>query len=112
PGHRRGQDYLHVAPPYREFQRRREGMRFALNGGVWLHRHKIHDEPMVHLDRKSTRLNSSHVAISYAVFCLKKKNMSSKMESAKEGNRTPKPLRAEDFESSASATSATSAGSV
>src|SRR5207253_10897753 len=25
------------------------------------------------LDRKSTRLNSSHVAISYAVFCLKKK---------------------------------------
>src|SRR5207253_11312847 len=28
----------------------------------------------VGLDRKSTRLNSSHVAISYAVFCLKKKN--------------------------------------
>src|SRR5690625_2563003 len=27
-------------------------------------------------DRKSTRLNSSHVAISYAVFCLKKKNKS------------------------------------
>src|SRR5699024_12570384 len=26
-----------------------------------------------HLDRKSTRLNSSHVSISYAVFCLKKK---------------------------------------
>src|SRR5690625_6246428 len=26
------------------------------------------------LDRKSTRLNSSHVAISYAVFCLKKTN--------------------------------------
>src|SRR5699024_11242225 len=33
--------------------------------------------PLVHLiaviDRKSTRLNSSHVSISYAVFCLKKK---------------------------------------
>src|SRR5690625_6284657 len=28
------------------------------------------------LDRKSTRLNSSHVAISYAVFCLKKKKKS------------------------------------
>src|SRR5439155_8655467 len=28
---------------------------------------------LVLLDRKSTRLNSSHVAISYAVFCLKKK---------------------------------------
>src|SRR5699024_11776988 len=27
-------------------------------------------------DRKSTRLNSSHVSISYAVFCLKKKNNS------------------------------------
>src|SRR5699024_881400 len=26
----------------------------------------------VHIDRKSTRLNSSHVSISYAVFCLKK----------------------------------------
>src|SRR2546426_7734612 len=26
-----------------------------------------------HLDRKSTRLNSSHLVISYAVFCLKKK---------------------------------------
>src|SRR5207249_9389027 len=28
-------------------------------------------------DRKSTRLNSSHVSISYAVFCLKKKNRAS-----------------------------------
>src|SRR5690606_41545169 len=30
-------------------------------------------EPAPVLDRKSTRLNSSHVKISYAVFCLKKK---------------------------------------
>src|SRR5438045_7439664 len=30
-------------------------------------------EPHVALDRKSTRLNSSHLGISYAVFCLKKK---------------------------------------
>src|SRR5690554_7695218 len=29
--------------------------------------------PMLVIDRKSTRLNSSHVRISYAVFCLKKK---------------------------------------
>src|SRR6266702_6115158 len=29
----------------------------------------------LHRDRKSTRLNSSHVAISYAVFCLKKKKV-------------------------------------
>src|SRR5690606_1072238 len=32
----------------------------------------------VELDRKSTRLNSSHVKISYAVFCLKKKTRSTK----------------------------------
>src|SRR5262245_63567886 len=30
------------------------------------------------LDRKSTRLNSSHLGISYAVFCLKKKNKKQK----------------------------------
>src|SRR5256885_11958382 len=30
--------------------------------------------PLFHLDRKSTRLNSSHLVISYAVFCLKKNN--------------------------------------
>src|SRR2546426_3816833 len=29
----------------------------------------------LHRDRKSTRLNSSHLVISYAVFCLKKKNL-------------------------------------
>src|SRR5438309_4913497 len=31
--------------------------------------------PSAGLDRKSTRLNSSHSSISYAVFCLKKKNI-------------------------------------
>src|SRR5690625_1842430 len=38
--------------------------------------HHFHDT----LDRKSTRLNSSHVAISYAVFCLKKKKYKTKRE--------------------------------
>src|SRR3712207_9543243 len=33
-----------------------------------------HEIAEVLLDRKSTRLNSSHANISYAVFCLKKKN--------------------------------------
>src|SRR5690242_21434201 len=33
----------------------------------------IDDEPELAEDRKSTRLNSSHMSISYAVFCLKKK---------------------------------------
>src|SRR5437773_587646 len=36
---------------------------FAFHGYPWL----------IHRDRKSTRLNSSHITISYAVFCLKKK---------------------------------------
>src|SRR5438034_2141783 len=31
-----------------------------------------------HADRKSTRLNSSHTVISYAVFCLKKKKINKK----------------------------------
>src|SRR5690349_22191770 len=34
-----------------------------------------HDVAVPGLDRKSTRLNSSHVEISYAVFCLKKKTL-------------------------------------
>src|SRR5438132_13349734 len=33
-----------------------------------------------HPDRKSTRLNSSHTVISYAVFCLKKKKKKNKLQ--------------------------------
>src|SRR5699024_12337635 len=36
------------------------------------------------LDRKSTRLNSSHVSISYAVFCLKKKKNNNLLQQMKE----------------------------
>src|SRR5690554_7134336 len=39
---------------------------------------KIELIPKVRVDRKSTRLNSSHVRISYAVFCLKKKKKKKK----------------------------------
>src|SRR5256885_13108791 len=42
----------------------REGSRLSLVGPLGFFQ----------LDRKSTRLNSSHLVISYAVFCLKKKN--------------------------------------
>src|SRR3989449_4306285 len=35
--------------------------------------HPVADHDRFHIDRKSTRLNSSHGYISYAVFCLKKK---------------------------------------
>src|SRR5690625_6235181 len=43
-----------------------------INQLVMLALDKIEEEMNLE-DRKSTRLNSSHVAISYAVFCLKKK---------------------------------------
>ena len=33
----------------------------------------LNSQRLLDLDRKSTRLNSSHLVISYAVFCLKKK---------------------------------------
>src|SRR5437899_5515815 len=35
-----------------------------------------------HIDRKSTRLNSSHLGISYAVFCLKKKKQKKKVSNS------------------------------
>src|SRR5699024_11875423 len=37
-------------------------------------------------DRKSTRLNSSHVSISYAVFCLKKKKTTTRKGASPEGD--------------------------
>src|SRR2546422_2419600 len=40
---------------------------------VVVRRARLDDHPEVVRDRKSTRLNSSHGYISYAVFCLKKK---------------------------------------
>src|SRR3712207_8373431 len=59
-------------------------IRFATGGaevGSYLCSHKLVDDVHItgsdrthDLDRKSTRLNSSHANISYAVFCLKKKN--------------------------------------
>src|SRR5437660_2088802 len=42
---------------------------------IALHQARRGSEGAGILDRKSTRLNSSHVAISYAVFCLKKKKI-------------------------------------
>src|SRR6266704_4488557 len=40
----------------------------------WLHLARVTEAALWFADRKSTRLNSSHVSSSYAVFCLKKKN--------------------------------------
>src|SRR5437773_8487828 len=40
---------------------------------------RLDDCSRLEIDRKSTRLNSSHITISYAVFCLKKKKNSSRI---------------------------------
>src|SRR5439155_6260057 len=63
--------------------RRASGVNFALykkntiqrriKRRMVLHRMERLEDYLSFIDRKSTRLNSSHVAISYAVFCLKKK---------------------------------------
>src|SRR5438034_3680355 len=48
---------------------------FAKNfSGRFCDRYFLFVKPRSARDRKSTRLNSSHTVISYAVFCLKKKN--------------------------------------
>src|ERR1035438_10582034 len=49
---------------------------YALNSGCCPEEHGVQvlPSPGAKADRKSTRLNSSHLGISYAVFCLKKKN--------------------------------------
>src|SRR5207248_6559956 len=52
--------------------------RFALDGAMWFCSYHTRSPMLMRikeevLDRKSTRLNSSHRTISYAVFCLKKK---------------------------------------
>src|SRR5690625_5602165 len=57
----------------RETERIRVG-----SGGIMLPNHSPLRIAENFLDRKSTRLNSSHVAISYAVFCLKKKKTNKK----------------------------------
>src|SRR3712207_7909086 len=49
----------------------REDLRFGGLAGFGAHRRLLPGGTVV--DRKSTRLNSSHANISYAVFCLKKK---------------------------------------
>src|SRR3989442_11795935 len=59
----------------RSAARVRDGERSRGVRGDELDLHTLAGERMQVEDRKSTRLNSSHVRISYAVFCLKKKNI-------------------------------------
>src|SRR3712207_6903134 len=46
-----------------------------IRGGYNVYPREIEEVVYEHPDRKSTRLNSSHANISYAVFCLKKKKI-------------------------------------
>src|SRR5699024_12023220 len=68
-----------IAPPIAglgalplEFSIVRAGAAAGMDAAVWLAVSKLRIVKRG-LDRKSIRLNSSHVSISYAVFCLKKK---------------------------------------
>src|SRR6266496_5712316 len=56
-----------------QFARPELGVRDGHEVVAPLHQRR-HEAGLAFQDRKSTRLNSSHVEISYAVFCLKKKN--------------------------------------
>src|SRR5690606_40065931 len=65
--HSRGRRYPEPPAAYRsEFQRDRDRIIHSTAFRRLVYKTQV-------LDRKSTRLNSSHVKISYAVFCLKKK---------------------------------------
>src|SRR2546421_3563020 len=55
--------------------------RQELGGHRALEAEEVLDLPRENEDRKSTRLNSSHDQISYAVFCLKKKKQKSELQS-------------------------------
>src|SRR3712207_7785303 len=68
---RRRYDENHRDAPF--FQPRSPRLRVSGGSKNDFHFLLHHD---IHEDRKSTRLNSSHANISYAVFCLKKKNIS------------------------------------
>src|SRR5207244_7466765 len=75
-----------VVPPEDRFRRRRTGMRRALTItlcglGLALAPSTGAAADGGPVDRKSTRLNSSHQIISYAVFCLKKKTTSDRYRS-------------------------------
>src|SRR5690606_39946760 len=66
----------HMDTPHFEVQRLRDDQEAVLNGesSYTMSTDVEQEEPApVSQDRKSTRLNSSHVKISYAVFCVKKK---------------------------------------
>src|SRR2546426_2046669 len=72
---RQARDHLDPHRPNRPFQQRLAVDWWDVAAFVqWAGACEEHRASMNKRDRKSTRLNSSHLVISYAVFCLKKKN--------------------------------------
>jgi hypothetical protein len=45
----RAKQQIQVAPQYREYAKRREGMIYAMDGGLWLHRHLWMGRRLAHL---------------------------------------------------------------
>src|SRR5438045_9094613 len=73
-------DALPILPPARAALARRLASALATRYAITL---DASGDPEAFLDRKSTRLNSSHLGISYAVFCLKKKKKEKKHKKEK-----------------------------
>jgi hypothetical protein len=42
-------DPIALTQGWREFAKRRDGMLFAMSGGLWMHRHRWYGRPMAHL---------------------------------------------------------------
>src|SRR6266850_3877526 len=74
------------------FRSRQQGQ--AAAGAVSARSHRPARVP-ARRDRKSTRLNSSHLVISYAVFCLKKKKKKKKKKNTKKKKKKKKKNKIE-----------------
>src|SRR5207302_4799912 len=75
--------------PYTTLFRSELPSRQRLNRATRQLRQQAHQPGTVAQDRKSTRLNSSHVKISYALFCLKKKSETRKPTTAQGDHDEP-----------------------
>src|SRR5947199_1844595 len=90
--------------PYTTLFRSRRGGRARHDGALQFRQRRVWRElPAGHdprggarrRDRKSTRLNSSHLGISYAVFCLKKKKTQNNETKSINRNQPPEPFAEE-----------------
>src|SRR5699024_11834151 len=79
-----------ILQPFMKYQKKKEKSSQILNIAVVPRQKGIVKQRK---DRKSTRLNSSHVSISYAVFCLKKKTNAAAHHSSPERSIIPHCLR-------------------